>query len=270
VKISLSEINVSELKEASEIDAFPQGITFFEPYLKHDLKETLESGGEAYLSRSTDGVITGLFMYDEYEEGGTIYTKSREVFDQFYRLKEFSYLYSELKTEHPNQAYDICTMNIEKARVVPTHKFKNRVTLIENEVDEIERFMVEVSPGMNQKWVRVALDNGDICSDVRIGDRIVGMGWASLVGDVGRVHTLFVKPQFRRMGIARDLLYARLTWLKSRHARSVFAEISHDNIASLDHVMKMGMMVSGQVFEYFNEELGDMKAIPKLTEDEGS
>ena len=104
------------------------------------------------------------------------------------------------------------------------------------------------------KWVRVALDNGDICSVVKIGGRIVGMGWASLVGDIGRVHTLYVKPQFRRMGIARDLLYARLTWLKSRHARSVFAEISHDNIASLAHVMKMGLTVSGQVFEYFNEE----------------
>jgi ribosomal protein S18 acetylase RimI-like enzyme len=270
VKINLSEIIVSEVKDASEINAFPKGITFFEPYLKHDLKETLESGGEAYLSKTSDGVITGLFMYDGYEEDGTIYTKSREVFDQFFALKEFSFLYSELKTEHPGQAYDICTMNIEKAKIVPTHNFKNQVTLIEKDVDEIERFMVAATPGMNLKWIQVALNNGDICSVVRIGDRIVGVGWASLVGDIGRVHTLYVKPQFRRMGIARDLLYGRLTWLKSRHARSVFAEISHDNLASLAHVMKMGLTVSGQVFEYFGEEPGDSKSIRTTTEDEES
>ena len=51
MKINLSEIIVSEVKDVSEIDAFPKGVTFFEPYLKHDLKETLEAGGEAYLSR---------------------------------------------------------------------------------------------------------------------------------------------------------------------------------------------------------------------------
>ncbi len=270
MKVNLSEIQVSEVKDASEIDAFPKGVTFFEPYLKHDLKETVEAGGEAYLAKTSDGVITGLFMYDGYEEGGTIYTNSHEVFDKFYGLKEFTFLYSELKTEHPSQAYDICTMNIEKVKAVPTHNFKYQVTLIENDVDEIERFMVAASPGTNQKWVRVALNNGDICSVVKIGDRIVGMGWASLVGDIGRVHTLYVKPQFRRTGMAQDLLYARLMWLKSRHARSVFAEISHDNIASLAHVMKMGMTVSGQVFEYFNKEPDDSKSIRRPTEDEGS
>ena len=101
MKINLSEIIVSEVKKVSEIDAFPKGVTFFEPYLKHDLKETLEAGGEAYLSKDSDGVITGRFMYDGYEEDGTIYTKSREVFDQFFGLKEFSFLYSELKNRAP-------------------------------------------------------------------------------------------------------------------------------------------------------------------------
>jgi len=267
VKIRVSEVLVSEIKDASEIDSFPKGITFFDPYLKHDLVETLQSGGEAYFSKTSDDVITGLFMYDGYEEGGTIYTKSRQVFDQFYAMKEFSYLYSELKTEHPSQPYDICSVNIEKT--VPIHNFKYRVTLIENNIDDISRFMLLASPGTNEKWIRVALDNGDICSVVKIGGRIVGMGWASLVGEVGRVHTLYVKPQFRRTGMAQDLLYARLMWLKSKHASSVFAEISHDNIASLAHVMKMGLTVQGQVFEYFGEELDASESVIGPSDEEG-
>ena len=45
---------------------------------------------------------------------GTIYTRSREVFDYFYDLKPFNYLFSEMKTEIENEIYDIYTIDLEK------------------------------------------------------------------------------------------------------------------------------------------------------------
>jgi len=62
-----------------------------------------------------------------------------------------------------------------------------------------------------------------------------------------------VKPQFRRLGIGEDILYARLLWLKSKHARSAFSEISSCNSPSVRIELKAQMEVCGQVFQYFKK-----------------
>ena len=68
------------------------------------MKEALEVGGEAYVSQNSEGGKNGLLIYDGYEETGTIFTKSREVFDYFYDLKPSSYIFSELEVaKHPKK-----------------------------------------------------------------------------------------------------------------------------------------------------------------------
>src|SRR5712692_1232957 len=93
--------NVSEIRSSSDIDfVFPKGLSFFDPYLKHSIKEILGVGGEAYVARTSEGAVSGIFIYDAYEENGTIYTRSKEVFDYFYQLKPFTFLWAEMRTEH--------------------------------------------------------------------------------------------------------------------------------------------------------------------------
>jgi GNAT superfamily N-acetyltransferase len=112
----------------------------------------------------------------------------------------------------------------------------------DGQIGEIERFMVLAHPGMNRRWTRVALKNGDKCFTVRLDNEIAGLGWVSFVRGIGRIHSLFVKPQFRKLGIGEDILHARLLWLKSKHASS--------RIAS-----KAQMKPCGQVFQYFKKKL---------------
>jgi GNAT superfamily N-acetyltransferase len=123
----------------------------------------------------------------------------------------------------------------------------------EGQIGEIERFMVLAHPGMNRRWIRVALKNGDKCFVVRLGSEIAGLGWVSFVNSIGRIHSLFVKPQFRRLDIGEDILYARLLWLKSKHARLAFSEISSCNSPSVRIELKAQMEVCGQVFQYFKK-----------------
>ena len=101
--------------------------------------------------------------------------------------------------------------------------------------------------------MEVALKNGDKCFVVRLGSEIAGLGWVSFVKKIGRLHSLFVKPQFRNLGIGEDILYARLLWLKSKHARSAFSEISRHNPSSARIESKAQMKVCGQVFQYFRK-----------------
>jgi GNAT superfamily N-acetyltransferase len=249
------DMEVSKLSSVFDIDlVFPEGFSFFEPYLQYFIREVLEIGGEAYLSRASDGNVSGLFIYDDFEKSGTVYTRSREVFDYFCGLKPFNFLFAELKTEVESEVYDIYSIDLENHDIV--HRFSHEILMADDgQIGEIERFMVLAHPGMNRRWVRVALKNGDKCFTVRLDSEIAGLGWVSFVRGIGRIHSLFVKPQFRKLGIGEDTLYARLLWLKSKHARSAFSEISRYNSPSSRIASKAQMRVCGQVFQYFRKNL---------------
>ncbi len=205
------------------------------------------------MSESATGNGSGLFLYDDYEKAGSIFTLSREVFDYFYRLKPFKSIYAELHTEHPKEIYDIHTTDLENNSL--DHKFSHAVSVADREqIEEIRQFMLSTHPGTNPRWIDVALRNGDTCVIVRLGDEIAGVGWLSLVNGIGRLHSLFVKPRFRKMGIGLDILFARLLWLRSKQARMAFSEISVNSFQSSKTALKGGMKVSGQVYQYFKHE----------------
>ncbi len=254
-------MQVSRLLSASAIDfAFPDGFSFFEPYLRYFIREVLQIGGEAYVARTSSANLSGLFIYDDFEKVGAIYTKSKEVFDYFYGLKASGSLFAELKTEVASETYDIYTIDVENLAIV--HRFSHEISVTdEGHIGEIERFMALANPRMNRRWVKVAHENGDRCFVVRLDDEIAGLGWVSLVKGIGRIHSLFVNPQFRKLGIGQDILQARLLWLKSKHARSAFSEISRFNTSSSRIAIKAQMRVWGQVFLYFKDQVG--KKIPK-------
>ena len=231
-----------------QLSKLPRGMSFFDPILRHEAKETLEAGGEAFISQDTKGNKTGLFIYDNYEATGTIFTKSREAFDQFYTLKPSSYIFSELEVaEHPKEAWNIWQLDIEKTALA--HRFKHHVS-IANDAREIERFMAFTQPETNTRWVRVALKNGDKCFVARIANKIVGIAWLTIVGELARSHSIYVEPQFRRRGIMTDNFHARLIYLKSRHVRTLINEIAETNKPSSSHVAKIGETIAGKMFLY--------------------
>jgi len=246
----LTEFSVERVVDLKDEErSFPDDLSFFKPYLPHFVRETLETGGEAYVSTDASGAVSGLFVYDSFEKAGTIFTKSSEVFDCFYGLKPFSYLYAEMRRGHETEVYDIYAVDFQRLPIA--HRFRHEVSVADDErISEMEGLIVSAYPRMNRSWVKVALRNGDRCLTVRLNGEIAGMGWLSFVNGVGRLHTLYVKPRFRRMGIGEDIVHARLLWLRTNHAHSAFSEISRSNVPSARIATKAGMSTSGQIFQY--------------------
>ena len=247
------QASISRIGRLSDVDFdFPDALSFFSPYLGYYVKEVLGVGGEAYLSKDPEGAISGLFIYDSVEKDGTIFTRSREVFDYFYALKPFNSLFAELETEHKGEVYDIYMT--DPLRSLTDHRFSHEISIAdESDVDALERFMSLTHPGINRNWVRVAMNDGDKCLTVRLDNEIAGLGWLSIVNNIGRLHSLYVKPQFRQIGIGRDIFYARLFWLKSKHVRLAFSEIARENTPSSRIAVKGNMTTCGRVFQYFRK-----------------
>jgi len=249
-------INIVKVPGPKEVDrllaGLPKGMTFFDPILRHEAKESLEADGEVLLSEDSAGTRNGLFIYDSYEATGTIFTKSREAFDRFYELKPSSYIFSELEAaEIPRENWNIWQLDVAKASA--DHRFKHHVS-IANDAKEIEEFMAMTQPETNTRWVSVALRNGDKCFVVKMSNRIVGMAWMAIAGGVARSHGLYVEPKFRRKGITRDIFQARLIYLKSRHIQTLVNEIAEDNVASSGHAKKIGEKIVGRIFLYASPE----------------
>jgi L-amino acid N-acyltransferase YncA len=242
-------VPVSKIETLGEqLRDLPKGISFYNPILRHEAKEALEAGGEVFISQNSKGDSNGLFIYDNYEATGTIFTKSKEAFDEFYTLKPSSYIFSEFEVaEHPKENWNIWQLDVEKAPL--DHRFKHHVS-IDDDAREIERFMASAQPETNRLWIRVALKNEDKCFVVKIADRIVGIAWMTIVGEIARSHGLYVEPQFRRMGIMKDNFQARLIYLKSRHVRTLINEIAESNVPSASHAAKIGETIVGKIFLY--------------------
>ncbi len=246
-------VQASQIRTIEEqLEGLPKGLSFFDPILRHEVKEAVESGGEVFVSQGRTGEKNGLFIYDRYEATGTIFTKSKDVFDYFYGLKPSSYIFSELDVSgHPREVFNIWQMDVDKASL--DYRFRYQVSMTHN-VGEIERFMAETQPETNRKWISVALRNGDKCFVVKIAGRIVGMAWMSIVGGLARSHGLYVEPQFRRLGIMKDNLQARIIYLKSRHVHTLINEIAESNAASAGHAAKAGEKIVGKIFLYTSPE----------------
>jgi ribosomal protein S18 acetylase RimI-like enzyme len=247
----LSKILVSEVTQAALPEFhFKRELSFFEPYLQHWIREILQVGGEVHVSKTPEDVVSGVFLYDKFEKTGTICTRSRELFDYFYNLKPINSVYAEIQAEHPKETYDIYTIDLEHNDLA--HAFNHEISIADEKISrELGEFMQLTNPGINPKWVDVALSNGDKCVMIRLGDEIAAVGWVSLVNNLGRLYSVYVKPKFRKMGMGLDIVYARLLWLKSKHTRTAFSEISPNNIPSSRISTKAGMKASGQVYEYF-------------------
>jgi hypothetical protein len=249
--VQVSKINTVDQQQLSVL---PKGLSFFDPLLRHEVKEALEAGGEAFISQNSTGDTNGLFIYDDYEATGTIFTKSREVFDYFYKLKPSSYIFSELEVaEHPKEVWNIWQLDVQKAPL--DHRFKHHVS-IDSDVAELERFIAATQPETNRQWVGVALKNGDKCFVVKIANRIVGIAWMEIVDGFARSHGLYVEPQFRKMGIMRDNFEARLIYLKSRHVHTLINEIAESNVASSTHAARIGEKIVGKIFLYTSPDPG--------------
>lgn len=249
----MSGTQILPVKSVDEqLSGLPRGLSFFDPILRHEAKEVLEAGGEVYISESPEGGRNGLFIYDGWEATGTIFTKSREAFDRFFALEPSSYIFSELDVpELPRETWNVWQLDVDRAP--SNHRFRHPVSM-DDDANEIERFMEATQPGTNPRWIHVALRHGDKCFVTKIDNRIVGMAWVAVVGGVARSHSIYVEPQFRGMGIMKDNLQARIIYLKSRRVHTLINEIAESNVASSKHVEKAGEKIVGKMYLYTTPE----------------
>ncbi len=241
---------ISRLTAASELrELVLENLSFFDPFLKHFIREALLTDGEVYIARDDRGTVSGAFLYDSEEKAGSIFTRSREVFDAFSGLKNRMVCFSEVGAELRKEIFHVYTVNLENYRFA--HRFNHEIYVAEDgDLPEISSMMRDTYRNLNTKWIDVAFGEGDRCFVARINDRVAGVAWLSHINGAGRLHSLVVSHQYRRLGIGTDLLFARLLWLKGAGARYAFSEIADHNTLSIRIAGTAGMQPAVEMYQY--------------------
>lgn len=88
-----------------------------------------------------------------------------------------------------------------------------------------------------------------------------GMIVCSICGEDAEILTLCVSPEFRRQGIAAQLLNQICSYLKNFQVVSLFLEVNVNNIPALKLYQKCGFEQVGRRKEYYKTALGRQDAL---------
>jgi hypothetical protein len=61
-------------------------ISFFDQFIKHFMRETLDAGGVVEVALDDNNQVDGVFVFDSIERNGTVFTRSREILNHYIRI----------------------------------------------------------------------------------------------------------------------------------------------------------------------------------------
>jgi RimJ/RimL family protein N-acetyltransferase len=218
---------------------------FFNPFLHHFVREALRGHGEVMVSRQGAN-INGLLIYNIVERIASIFTRDREVAESLFGTRESLATFSDFSLTARTETYHVYAA--ERPGNSNVHRFAHPVRLARaGDHPAIERMLQQMYGRIDTSWFGGVSRAEEKCFVVDVGGEIAGVGWVSVVGDRSRLHSLSVRPRYRRMGIGTDLWHARVLWAWEAGAHQVMSEISEHNAASVAIAEQGGMQKIGRL-----------------------
>lgn len=218
----------------------------FDPFLPLFATQVLRRGGEVLVRRRADH-LEGVLLHVGAEQGGSLFARDLPAVVALAAERAPASYFTELPAATVVEELDVWSVDLTNERVGPPLRHPVRPARPDDR-DEVARLTSAIAGPLEPAWIPPLLASGATCWVVEWGGRIVGVGWAERVAGHGRVHSVLVDPRYRRLGLASDLLEARLRWLAATGARRAVSEISRDNLGSRRAAERSGMRPVGPMY----------------------
>ena len=220
---------------------------FFNPFLHHFMKEALRCGGEVKVS-TIGSEVNGVHLYHDIEKLASIFTRDRVVAETFFRLRDHVGVFSEFELEPRSDIYHIYAA--DHPGWSGDHRFAHPVRVAQaSDQESILALMKDVYGRVDERWLESFPQGAETCFVVDGADEVAGAAWAAVANGHGRLHSLTVRPRYRRTGVGTDLWYARMLWTHRAGAARVLTEIAEQNLPSRAIAEAGGMRRIGQIFQ---------------------
>ncbi|MGA7923975.1 MAG: GNAT family N-acetyltransferase, partial [Thermoplasmata archaeon] len=205
-------LEVDYITNPEEVDGlrFQDLSDFFNPFLAHFMREVLRCGGQVAVSRSGHEV-DGLFLHNDVEKIASVFARSVPLATALSQLISGVGVFSELELQSGGEPFRI--LELDLADWEPHGHFRHPVrTIREEDRTAVARLLVEQFGPVDPRWLGSMPPAGEKGFAVEVAGQIAGVGWVSLVNGQGRLHSLSVRPGYRRLGVGTDLWQARVLW----------------------------------------------------------
>jgi GNAT superfamily N-acetyltransferase len=230
----LSELHLGDLSD------------WFNPFLEHFMAESLRCGGEVAVAESGSR-LTGIYLFSPAERIASVFTRSPEIADAFRRRREGGSMYTPFAPARGAETYLIYS----RQGPPPADRagFAHGIRIaVRSDLPRVTELLGEVYGEVDARWIETMPAATERCFLAEVDGALAGVAWASLVHDAGRLHSLSVRPRFRRLGIGWELFRARRLWLGAAGAARVLSEIAERNGPSRRIAERGGMAVIGQIY----------------------
>ena len=219
---------------------------FFNPFLTYFISETLRSAGEVWVIRDAVGV-SGVLLRDDCEKVASLFTRSWEAATGLLSKAQGVSLFAEIPFEAKAEVFHVYSVDLSSP--LQEHRFSHPIRrAMGADFPEVFRLMNEVYGPVNETWFDSIPAEREVCLITEVGGEVAGTAWVSLAGGSARLHSLAVRPRFRRLGVGTDLLFGRLLWVHKAGAQRAISEISEHNLASQAIASNGGMRRAGRIF----------------------
>jgi len=238
---------LATLEELGDLD--PAALTsWFAALLPHFVGESLAARASVVVARRGRRV-DGILLTHDAERVASIFARDAGTAERFLRERTAHSVFAEFQLRPDALPYAVYAIGIPRAD--RGHRFAHPVrTLRPSDIPQVVRLMHEVYGLVDEAWLRSQPHRGEHGFVVELAGEVRGAAWLSLVGDLGRLHSVSVAPRYRRLGLGTALWQARARFAEESGAARLVTEIAEENVASRRIAEREGMTRVGTIWEH--------------------
>ena len=211
--------------------------------------QAVRAGGRASVAVGDDPPsVVGVLLTDPADATASVFTRSLAIATQLRAEAPTLAVYAEHPLDGPSERFVVGEAD---PGATPAHRFRHRVRLASPaDLQGVGRLLGQAYGPAAQRWAEGASVDGERCVIADVGGAIAGAGWLLVCGERARLHTLYVRPELRRLGVATDLVAARLMLAARAGAHLAISEVAEQNTGSLLASQRAGLRPAGEIRLY--------------------
>jgi len=261
-------VRIKKAKSQADVtNLTPDGSPFFGPFLPIFAERSLAEGDPVVLALD-DRKIVGLALMDRESGMGSLFASEDRVAKVLMkRVRMVDFFADATIPGRVLAAKEVDRFSILQLRNPNAVDYDSEVVRPMNAGDlpAVIAMTENVYRGRAAHFIESSFKAGDLGFVAVSAGRIMGFGFATVVGTVARLHTLTVSPPDRARGLGTEIMNARLSTLAALGVDRVILEISKQNAASLRIATKAGFAPVGETVYYSKNPPSAPSAIQRQT-----
>ena len=230
----------------------PDGSPFFGPFLPIFAERSIAEGDPVVLALD-ERKIVGMALLDRESGMGSLFASEETVARALLKRVRMTDFFADAnipgRVLHANEMDRFTILQLRNPQPVDYDSTVVR-PMTADDLAMVAGIAQETYRSRAARFIESSFKAGDLGFVATSGGRVVGFGFAMVVGSVARLHTLTVAATERARGLGTEITNARLSTLAALGVDRVIVEISRQNAASLRIAAKAGFAPVGETVYY--------------------